>query len=94
MEFFYWFIAGAVTAGALLYLVLRGPSRGWWQWALIVLFAAWCVVSLGATVATYGEGNAAGGNIMLLLSAGVAVVLFVGLRFALRAGTKRAGARA
>lgn len=91
MELLYWFIAGAISGWALAYLVLKGPTRSWWQWALIALFAVWCVFSLGLTVTTYGEGNATGGNILLLLSLGVALAGFAGLRFVLRAGGRKVG---
>lgn len=91
MELLYWLIAGAVSGGTLVYLVLKGPARSWWQWALISLLAVWCVFGLGMAVTTYGEGNATGGNILLLLALGVAVVGFAALRFILRAGAKKAG---
>lgn len=82
----FWFVTGAVSVGALMFVARSGQRYGWWQWALIVLYEAACVFGLAMAVTTYAEGNPTGGNVLLIIALGLAVVAFIGLRYALRLG--------
>jgi hypothetical protein len=73
---------------------LKGPARTWWQWALIVLFDAWCVFGLALAATTYAENNAKGGNILPAIVLGITLVAFVVLRVLLRTGAAKTMARA
>lgn len=82
----FWFLAGALSVGALIWVARGKKQYGWWQWALIVLYDLICVFGLAMALETYAEGNPTGGNVLLIMALGIAVVAFIGLRYALRLG--------
>ncbi|MCL6580570.1 MAG: hypothetical protein K6U08_02995 [Firmicutes bacterium] len=84
----FWFVAGAVSVGALLYIAaVSRPAWAWWKWVLVILFDAWCVFGLALSVTTYAEGNSKGGGVLLAIALGVTVVAVIILRALLRLGT-------
>lgn len=82
----FWFLTGAAACGSLLWLVLKGPARSWWQWALIFLLEAWFFASLALSLYTFAEGNTRGGGLLLAVALFSSLAFLAVLRALLRLG--------